>query len=299
MFDIRIGTLIPGMKAPAMMPQLNSQGFESYELTFDGWRHENMDFADHAARTLEAAEGRPISALGYYGNTLMDARIREGVEKLIDNAHRYNCNMVSVFAGADPAKSVPDNIPLFREVFGELTRRAEANGVKIALENCGDGWKGGSYNIAFCSEAWELLFDAVPSDALGLEWEPCHAMRALIDPVAQLRKWVKKVIHVHGKDGTIAWDVIREHGIRGIVPYFWSRTPGFGDTNWADLFTILLQNGYEGFCDIEGYHDTVHYDDMEWSAQLTGLEYLKRCRGGVNFYDGPVEYRGYQGKRKK
>lgn len=298
MFDIRIGTIIPWKPAAAMIRQLNEKGFENYELTFENWNPEGMDFRNHASEILEAAEGRPISALGFYGNTLIDEKFRKGLEQLIGNASLYGCKTISCFAGADPSKSVPDNIPLFRSVFSELCARAEANGVKIALENCGGGWRSGSHNIAFCSEAWDLIFDAVKSDSLGLEWEPCHAMAALVDPIPQLRKYAKKVIHIHGKDGHIEWDVIREHGIRGIVPFFESRTPGFGDTSWSDIFTILIRSGFEGFCDIEGYHDIVHYDDMEWSSQLAALDYLKRCRGGAEYFAGPVEYRGYQGKRK-
>lgn len=298
MFDIRIGTIIPWKPAAAMIRQLNEKGFENYELTFENWNPEGMDFGTHAAEILEAAEGRPISALGFYGNTLIDEKFRKGLELLIDNASLYGCKTVSCFAGGDPSKKVPDTIPLFRSVFLELCERAEANGVKIALENCGGGWNGGSHNIAFCSEAWDLIFDAVKSDSLGLEWEPCHAMAALVDPIPQLRKYAKKVFHIHGKDGHIEWDVIREHGIRGIVPFFESRTPGFGDTSWSDIFTILIRSGFEGFCDIEGYHDIVHYDDMEWSSQLAALDYLKRCRGGTEYFAGPAEYRGYQGKRK-
>ena len=71
-----------------------------------------------------------------------------------------------------------------------------------------------------------------------------------------------------------------------------------GDTNWADVFTILLYNGFKGSCDIEGYHDLVHFDDMEWTGQLTGLEYLKRCRGGLEYFYGPEKERGYQGNRQ-
>lgn len=76
----------------------------------------------------------------------------------------------------------------------------------------------------------------------------------------------EKVVHVHGKDATVAYDVIREYGIRGIHEFAWNRTPGFGDTNWANIVTILIQNGFEGAIDIEGYHDPVHYDDMEWTG---------------------------------
>ena len=33
-------------------------------------------------------------------------------------------------------------------------------------------------------------------------------MCQLIDPIPQLRKWVDKIFHVHGKDATIAWDAV-------------------------------------------------------------------------------------------
>ena len=29
-------------------------------------------------------------------------------------------------------------------------------------------------NIGFNPRAWDMMFDAVPSPALGLEWEPAH-----------------------------------------------------------------------------------------------------------------------------
>ena len=300
MFDIRIGTIIPADKAPEMIRQLNPKGFESYELDFNGRlprMFEGME--EHAARVLEAADGRPVSALGYYGNPLLDPDFRDNLKKLITKAKLYHAPVVSTFAGGDPAKSVPDTIPLFREVFTGLAFLAESEGVKLALEGCGGGWEGGSTNIAYCPAAWDLIFEAVPSPALTLEWEPAHAVTRLMDPVAQLRKYARKVSHIHGKDGTVNWDLIREKGLDGGVPLFYDRTPGFGDSNWADFFTILIRAGFEGSCDIEGYHDPVHYDDMEWTAQLTALDYLKRCRGGVEYYRGPEEYRGYQGTRKK
>ena len=125
-----------------------------------------------------------------------------------------------------------------------------------------------------------MIFNAVPSEAIGLEWEPCHQMNSLIDPIPQLRKWIKKVYHVHGKDATIAWDVIHEQGIRGGQTYVWHRTPGFGDTNWSDIITILRQNGYASTIDIEGWHDPVYREDLEMTGQVYGLNYLKRCRGG-------------------
>lgn len=68
-----------------MERQLNEKGFESYELTFEGWNGEAFDFEENAKRILDAGEGRPISALGFYGNTLTDGKFRRGIELLNDN----------------------------------------------------------------------------------------------------------------------------------------------------------------------------------------------------------------------
>ena len=51
--------------------------------------------------------------------------------------------------------------------------------------------------------------------------------------------------------------------------------------NWAEIFSILHQNGFAGAVDIEGFHDPVYGDEWEFTAQLSALEYLKRARGGT------------------
>lgn len=174
-------------------------------------------------------------------------------------------------------------------MFGELARRAADRGVRIAFENCdmGGTWQTGDWNIAHNPTAWEMMFDAVPDENIGLEWEPCHQMSSLIDPIPQLRKWAPKVFHVHGKDATIAWDIVKEYGVHGPREFVWHRTPGFGDTNWSDIITILRQNGYQGTIDIEGWHDPVYKDELEMTGQVHALNYLKQCRGG-DFVPNPV-----------
>ncbi len=299
MFDIKVGTLISSTVALTAIPKLNPCGFETYEIQMYKNQSE-ADITELSEKLKDVLDGREISALAFYENPLMNDVDYEQVKMLIRNAHKFGCRTLCLFAGHNSEKPVDQMIPYFKERYTPLVKLAEDNGVRMGFENCSCGgtWTWNK-NIAYAPEAWELIFDAIDSPSLGLEWEPAHQLRELIDPIQNLRKWAKKVVHVHGKDATVAWDVIREYGIRGIHPFAWDRTPGFGDTNWADIFTILLQNGFEGAVDIEGYHDPVHYDDMEWSAQVTGLEYLKRCRGGINFIPGPEEIRGFQGKRKK
>ena len=127
---------------------------------------------------------------------------------------------------------------------------------------------------------WEVMFEEVKNDNFGLEWEPTHQMVQLIDPVTELRKWCKKIVHIHGKDATIDWDAVRHSGISGAVPFVWHRMPGFGDTNWRDIISILRSNGYEDDICIEGYHDPVYSGELEMTGQLHALNYLKWCRGG-------------------
>jgi sugar phosphate isomerase/epimerase len=54
-----------------------------------------------------------------------------------------------------------------------------------------------------------MMFNELPNANLGLEWEPCHHLIYLIDPIPQIRKWAARIFHVHGKDATVRWDVIR------------------------------------------------------------------------------------------
>ena len=122
---------------------------------------------------------------------------------------------------------------------------------------------------------------------IGLEWEPCHQLGQLIDPIAQLRQWVGKVFHVHGKDGSVYRDVIARDGLLGPLPYCQHRHPGFGDTNWADIISILRAGGYQSTIDIEGWHDPVYRDDLEMTGQVHALRYLQQCRGG-HYVPNPV-----------
>ena len=99
----------------------------------------------------------------------------------------------------------------------------------------------------------------------------------------QIRKWAPKFFHVHGKDATVRWDVVREHGVFGKVPFVQMRTPGFGDTDWTRVISELRLAGYVGSIDIEGWHDPVYREELEMTGQVRALDYLKQCRGGARF----------------
>jgi sugar phosphate isomerase/epimerase len=292
--DIKIGTLVDGRGSdPAgYIKQILPHGFESFQITF--WQTtKGVDFARLADQVKETIGDKAvISSLAVFGNPLEESEIDletlRGWEQAIDSAHLFGADIVAGFTGRLRGKSISDSVPRFKEVFGRLADRAADRGVKIAFENCdmGGTWQTGDWNIAHNPNAWELMFEAVPGDHVGLEWEPCHQMVSLIDPLPQLREWIGKVIHVHGKDATVLWDVVHKHGVHGPKTFAYHRTPGFGDTNWTDVISILRQGGYTGSIDIEGWHDPVYRGELEMTGQVHGLNYLKRCR--TEFVPNPV-----------
>ncbi|HUS40937.1 MAG TPA: sugar phosphate isomerase/epimerase family protein [Pirellulales bacterium] len=283
--DIRIGTIVFAEKAVAHIPQMANHGFESFQLTF-GHQIGELDvesLADQLCKMSEDADHKwVISAIGIYGNPLANEQVASDWLRLIETAGRFGCNLVTGFAGRIPDTPVPECIPRFRDVFQPLAEAAEEHNIRLAFENCemGGDWLRGDWNIAHSPTAWELMFDAVPSEAIGLEWEPCHQLVSFVDPLPQLRQWLPKVFHIHGKDATVLWDEIHRSGIRGGQSYVYHRTPGFGDTNWTDVISILRLGGFQGSIDIEGWHDPVYRDDLEMTGQVHALRYLKQCRGG-------------------
>lgn len=295
MEKLRIGTMVWGGDALNDIPQILPHGFECFDVSF--WLTTgNTDLKETATRLKEilAEKDATVSCLSIFGNPLTGIGDSQDTlaswERLIDNAHLFGVDLVTGFTGRLTDGPIDESIPRFKEVFGELAKRAMDKGVRLAFENCDmDGnWKRGDWNIAHNPTAWEMMFNAVPMDNIGLEWEPAHQMVSLIDPIPQLRKWVDKVFHVHGKDATIAWDIVKEYGIHGPKEFVWHRTPGFGDSNWTDIITILRQAGYKGTIDIEGWHDPVYKGDLEMTGQVHGLNYLKHCRGGA-FIPNPTK----------
>ena len=296
LLDIRIGTMVrAAIPSPAdYVRQILPHGFESVQLFF--WQ--TLGAADLKRLAAEIRDAIGVAdvavSLAMFGNPLEDGELDRatlaGWEALIDNARLFGADIVGGFTGRVRAKPIEDSLPRFREVWGALAKRAEDKGVRIAFENCAmnGNWTSGDWNIAHNPDAWEMMFNEVPSGALGLEWEPCHQLVYLIDPVPQVRKWGPKIFHVHGKDATVRWDVIREHGVFGSRPFVQMRTPGFGDSDWARIISELRLAGYVGTIDIEGWHDPVYREELEMTGQVRALNYLKDCRGGPLMIGAPA-----------
>jgi sugar phosphate isomerase/epimerase len=115
---------------------------------------------------------------------------------LIDHARDFGADMVSGYTGRLTDLPIEESIPKYKQIFGKFrnvrSTRAFASPLRIAIW----GEPGGKATgiLPHNPVAWEMLFDALPADNIELEWEPCHQMVSLIDPIPQLRKWVDKSV---------------------------------------------------------------------------------------------------------
>src|SRR5205814_1014220 len=134
-------------------------------------------------RDLLQKSGVRVSGLGYYPNPLdPDPEHRRFVlahlKKVITAAPRLGVRLVNTFIGRDPTKSVEANWPVFQEVWLDLVRYAEREGVNLGIENCPmlfspDEWPGGK-NLAVSPAIWQAMFQEIPSPHLGLNFDPSH-----------------------------------------------------------------------------------------------------------------------------
>ena len=202
-----------------------------------------------------------ISGLGYYPNPLDgDSEKSEfyfnHIKKVIDAAALLGVGIMNSFIGADPSKNDSENFARFRELWPPVVRYAEERGVKIGIENCPmfftyDEWPSGC-NLAHSPALWRRIFNEIPSDYLGLNYDPSHLVWQMMDYVKPIYDFKEKIFHVHIKDARIRWENINEHGL--LVPpsmYHTPKLPGLGDINWGKFFSALNETGFEGSACIE------------------------------------------------
>ncbi|MDE7210177.1 MAG: sugar phosphate isomerase/epimerase, partial [Lachnospiraceae bacterium] len=213
---MKIGTCIRGNHIFEDLENAISLGFDSVELYFnDTLGGVDLNELSKKMKNAISDSGVVISGIGLYCNPLASERAREELKYCIESAHLFGTDFVGTFAGAVSGQSVDDSMPEFKKVFSELVRAAENSNVRIGIENAHmyGHWYRTTCNIGFSPRAWEMMFQEIESDRLGLEWEPSHQVEQLINPIQQLNDWLPKVFHVHGKDARLRKKQIEKYGI--------------------------------------------------------------------------------------
>ncbi|MCP4192393.1 MAG: sugar phosphate isomerase/epimerase [Planctomycetaceae bacterium] len=200
--------------------------------------------------------GVTISGLGYYPNPLTpdDAEADQAIDhikKLVQLTAKLGLNRMNSFIGRDWTKSVDDNWSRFLQVWRPIVSLAEEVGVRVGIENCpmlfsSDEWPGGK-NLAVSPSVWQRMFDDIPSQHFGLNYDPSHMIWQRMDYLAPMRNFADRLFHIHAKDVRLDRHRLDQVGILAHPnEYHVPKLPGMGDVDWGKFFSVLTDVGYDG-----------------------------------------------------
>lgn len=254
---------------------------------------------DRAAYEQVLSEGRiGISALIYCRNYLSTdpeeaaqhlAALREriefagalGIDKVVTSTG-IDKSVVEGLYDRDPAlrdrgnliRRIPaQSLDRVVDLFGPLVELAEKNNVRLCFENC--PLMG---NIAISPVLWKKIFERLPSDHLGLAYDPSHLVWEMIDPYTPLLEFKDKIFHVHAKDTAIDRVKLARTGILTDFSWWSYRIPGRGELDWRQLLGQLIAEGYDGTISLE--HEDAAYEGSVEAVEnglLDGKAWLETC----------------------
>lgn len=270
-----VSAILDWMSFEEMIDTVSRLGYECVEVAcwpcgkaerrYAGVSHIDVDSLDDekAAYILNYCREKKveISALAFYPNTMdADPEKRaaniEHLKKVILASEKLGVGMVTTFIGRDQTKNVEDNMVLFREIWPGIIAFAEEHKVKIAIENCpmlfdGGQWPGGQ-NLATTPRIWREMFEAIPSEYFGLNYDPSHFIWQMMDYIKPMYEFKDKIFHVHYKDIKLYKDRLDEVGIMAYpLQYMAPKLPGLGDVKWDEYVSALNDIGYKGYTCIE------------------------------------------------
>ena len=256
-------------------------------------RYAGVSHIDAAALTKEKAKeilayceskGVEISSLAYYPNTLdPDLEKRQmyidHIHTLIDASAMLGVNMVTTFLGRVPDKTVEENLEIVKEVWPPILDHAKEKGVRIAIENCPmlftkDEWPGGQ-NIMTTPSNWRKIFEILPYDNFGINYDPSHFVWQQIDYIKPLYEFKDKIFHVHYKDIKVYADKLADVGVMAYpLEYMSPKLPGLGDVDWGRYVSALTDIGYTGYTCIE-VEDKAFEGSLEDAKNAVRLNFVR------------------------
>jgi sugar phosphate isomerase/epimerase len=245
-------------------------GFAALEVSTGHLPAERALKEPSKVKDLFAANGVGISSIAAYANLLeADETKRQAAiaafKKNIDAAVAVGTPVVCTLAGMPvPGKSKEQTIAEdFKAVFTPLAAYAEDKGIQIAFEN----W---FPTLLQHFDLWDAILAAVPSPAIGFNYDPSHLLWQGIDYLGGVDRYKGRIFHTHAKDTEMKADVLAR---RGCLAGGWWRyvIPGYGSVEWGKYVGRLRQIGYTGVLSIE--HEDGAFTPEEGLEK--GLDYLR------------------------
>lgn len=226
-----------------------------------------------------------IASLAYYDNCLHpDTSIRENNVKhlynVIETAGKLGVKFVGAFAGRNLDLSFEENFTEFEKIFPNIVKYAADRNVNLLIENCSmPGWhrEGWGATISYSPELWDRMFEIIPDENFGLNFDPSHLIWLGVDYIKALIDYKERVLYFHAKDTKIFEEKRSYYSIFGKQldrenewDYGWwqHKIPGKGSIDWQKIYQTLREIGYDGYVSIE--HEDLNYSEND-EAIKTGL----------------------------
>ncbi len=218
------------------------------------------EYAKHVCDYAKKS-GIEISSLAFYPNNLdpdpaKRAANNEHLMNVIRASAKLGVGMVTTFIGRDQNLCIEDNLAIVKDVWTPILDLAKELGVKVAIENCPmlfgrDQWPGGQ-NIMTTPSNWRKVFELLPYDNFGINYDPSHFVWQMIDYIKPIYEFKDKIFHVHYKDIKVYPDKLNDVGIMAYPLDFMSpKLPGLGDVDWGKYVSALTDIGYDGYTCLE------------------------------------------------
>jgi sugar phosphate isomerase/epimerase len=268
-----------------------AEGFKSLELS--AAPKSRLDAAvvtDAEIEKIRAAisrAGLQVSALGQAVNhTAPDpaerARINTYIAKVIELAGKLGVPYLATMSGNMPGRPFPEQVDEIVRVYNEkYFPLCQQHKVRILWEP----WPEGP-NIATGPVGYDALFKAFGnSPYVGIQFDASHLVRQFMDPIQCMRDYTDKIYDVHLKDTEIFHNILKRCGVNPPARTKWwrYRIPGYGEINWREVFSVLMDAGYEGCMNIEHEDETYgrtlpdgNFDEGFKTGFRMGLRYLRQ-----------------------
>lgn len=224
-----------------------------------------------------------IASLAYYDNCLHpDTSIRENNVKhlynVIETAGKLGVKFVGAFAGRNLDLSFEENFTEFEKIFPNIVKYAADRNVNLLIENCSmPGWhrEGWGATISYSPELWDRMFEIIPDENFGLNFDPSHLIWLGVDYIKALIDYKERVLYFHAKDTKILEEKRSYYSIFGKQldrenewDYGWwqHKIPGKGSVDWQKIYQTLREIGYDGYVSIE--HEDLNYSENDEAIKL-------------------------------
>lgn len=219
-------------------------------------------------KLLEKEYNVEISTLVFYENMLEADLLKRGENvmhllNVIELAQALEVPYVGTYIGKDVNHGIGANLVMMKQIFDPILEFAAKRGVTVLIENCPmPTWslEGNPSTISYTPELLTAVFEILPQDNFGLNYDPSHLYWQRIDYLKPLQQFKKRIKSIHVKDVTlngVAWD---RYGIYGKYlnkkhqydfGYYQDTLVGYGDINWQQFFAKLKNLGFTGPIQIE------------------------------------------------